>query len=243
MRSSGSVLQLPSRGRRLLAIVLALSFGVAFVIAVPVPAAAAPCDAPVVNEVACENTKPGNPSSEWNITGSGSASIQGFATDISVNRGSTIGFKVKTTSSNYRLDIYRMGYYGGSGARKVATVNVTTATAQPACITQASTGLYDCGNWTQTASWAVPSTAVSGIYFAKLVAGTAASHVVFVVRNDASTSEMLFQTSDTTWQAYNDYGGNSLYEGSPAGRAYKVSYNRPFDTNAETPEDFVWNAE
>ena len=45
---------------------------------------------------------------------------------------------------------------------------------------------------------------------------------------------MLFQTSDTTWQAYNRYGGNSLYFGSPAGRAYKVSYNRPFTTRAHT---------
>lgn len=244
MRSSGTTTtQLLSRGRRMLAVVLALSLGTALVIGVPVPAAAAACDAPVVNEVACENTKTGNPSSEWNITGSGSASIQGFATDISVNRGSTIGFKVKTTAASHRLDIYRMGYYAGAGARKVATVNVATATTQPACRTEASTGLYDCGNWTQTASWAVPSTAVSGIYFAKVVAGTAASHIVFVVRNDASTSDVFFQTSDTTWQAYNDYGGNSLYEGSPAGRAYKVSYNRPFDTNAETPEDFVWNAE
>ena len=244
MRSSGTItVRRLSRGRRLLAVFLALSFGAAFVAAVPLPAAAAACDTPVVNEVACENTKTGNPSTEWNITGSGSASIQGFATDISVNRGSTIGFKVKTTSASYRLDIYRMGFYGGAGARKVATVNVATATTQPACRTEASTGLYDCGNWTQTASWAVPATAVSGIYFAKLVAGTAASHIVFVVRNDASTSDILFQTSDTTWQAYNDYGGNSLYEGSPAGRAYKVSYNRPFDTNAETPEDFVWNAE
>ena len=43
-------------------------------------------------------------------------------------------------------------------------------------------------------------------------------------------SDLLFQTSDTTWQAYNTYGGNSLYFGSPAGRAYKVSYNRPFTT-------------
>jgi hypothetical protein len=244
MRSSGTTtVQLLRRGRRLLAVALALSFGVAFVVAVPRPAAAAACDAPVVNEIACENTKAGNPSSEWSITGSGSASIQGFATDISVNRGSTVGFKVKTTSASYRLDIYRMGFYGGSGARKVATVNVNTRTNQPACLTQSSTGLVDCGNWTQTASWAVPSTAVSGVYFAKLVSGTAASHIVFVVRDDASTSDMLFQTSDTTWQAYNDYGGNSLYEGSPAGRAYKVSYNRPFDTNAETPEDFVWTAE
>ena len=54
---------------------------------------------------------------------------------------------------------------------------------------------------------------------------------------------MLFQTSDTTWQAYNSYGGNSLYTGSPDGRAYKVSYNRPFTTRQSSPEDFVFNAE
>jgi hypothetical protein len=227
-------------------LVLALAFALPF--ALPAPkASAAPCDAPVVSEIACENTKPGTPRSQWDITGSGSATIQGFATDISVNRGSTIGFKVKTTSTTYRLDIYRMGYYGGAGARKVDTVVPTTFGNQPACLNQASTGLVDCGNWTQNASWAVPATAVSGIYFAKVVASTAAnaaaSHIVFIVRNDASTSDLLFQTSDTTWQAYNDYGGNSLYEGNPVGRAYKVSYNRPFDTAAETPEDFVWNAE
>ena len=230
--------------RRLLSAALALSFGVVLLVALPAPkSAAALCDAPVVNEVACENTKAGNPSSEWQISGSGSSSIQGFATDISVNRGSTVGFKIKTNSTNYRLDIYRMGYYGGMGARKVATVNPTAFPAQPACQNQGSTGLIDCGNWTQTASWAVPSTAVSGIYFAKLVSGSAASHILFIVRNDASASDLFFQTSDTTWQAYNDYGGNSLYEGSPANRAYKVSYNRPFDTNAESPEDFVWRAE
>ncbi len=58
-----------------------------------------------------------------------------------------------------------------------------------------------------------------------------------MVRNDASTSDIFFQTSDTTWQAYNDYGGNSLYEGQPGrARVQGQSYNRPFDTNAETPE-------
>ena len=55
---------------------------------------------------------------------------------------------------------------------------------------------------------------------------------MFVVRDDNSTSDVLYQTSDTIWQAYNDYGGNSLYVGSPAGRAYKVSYNRTFATYA-----------
>lgn len=230
--------------RRVLTAVLTLSFGATLLVALPpLEAAAGPCDTPV-SEIACENSKPGNPSSEWQISGSGDTSIQGYATDISVNRGTTVGFKVKTTLG-YRLDIYRMGYYGGLGARKVATVANPTAKVQPACLTQSATGLIDCGNWTQTASWAVPATAVAGIYFAHLVATNGDdSHITFIVRNDASHSDLLMQTSDTTWQAYNNYGGNSLYTGKPAGRAYKVSYNRPFNTNAGAEEhDFVWNAE
>ncbi|PKH44211.1 Ig-like domain-containing protein [Nocardioides alpinus] len=210
------------------------------------PAAAAPCDPPVTNAVACENTLPGNPESEWGVTGAGSLSIQGFATDMSVDQGQPIGFKVDTAATSYRLDIYRMGFYGGAGARKVATVLPTVLTNQPTCITATATGLVDCGNWTQNASWNVPATAVSGIYFARLVRtdGTAgASHVFFVVRDDDGGSDLLFQTSDTTWQAYNTYGGNSLYSGAPAGRAYKVSYNRPFTTRGNAPEDWVFNAE
>jgi hypothetical protein len=209
--------------------------------------ALSPCDPPVTSPIACENSLPGNPGAEWDIAGAGDASIQGFATDISVNKGTTVRFKVKTTANAYRLDIYRIGYYAGLGARKMATVNPSASLpqSQPACIDQSSTtGLVDCGNWAESASWAVPSTAVSGIYFAKLVRtdNGGASHVMFVVRDDASTSAMLFQTSDTTWQAYNSYGGNSLYQGSPIGRAYKVSYNRPFTTRGTTPEsrDFVW---
>jgi len=210
------------------------------------PASAAPCDVPVVSPVACENTKPGSPESEWDVTGAGSSSIQGFATEMSVDQGETVGFKVDTPASSYRLDIYRMGYYGGSGARKVATVTPTTVNNQPACLTQSTTGLVDCGNWTRNASWTVPADAVSGIYFAKLVRtdGTAgSSHVFFVVRDDDGGSELLFQTSDTTWQAYNEYGGNSLYTGAPDGRAYKVSYNRPFTTRGNANEDWVFNAE
>ena len=92
----------------------------------------------------------------------------------------------------------------------------------------------------------MPADAVSGIYFARLVredGPAGASHVVFIVRDDDGGSDLLFQTMDTTWQAYNQYGGNSLYTGSPAGRAYKVSYNRPFTTRGPTPEDWVFNAE
>jgi hypothetical protein len=232
---------MPKPLRSLLVLVL-----VAAGLLVPSAAAAADPCAPLVNPVACENSKPGTPATTWDVSGSGSAAIQGFATDMSVNVGGTQRFKVKTTAASYRLDIYRMGYYGGAGARLITTVNPVGRQTQPDCLTAPTTGLVDCGNWAVSASWTVPATAVSGIYFARLVRtdGTSgASHVVFVVRDDASRSDLVFQTSDTTWQAYNQYGGNSLYVGSPAGRAYKVSYNRPVTTRGTGSEDAVFNAE
>jgi hypothetical protein len=225
---------------------LALALGVLalglLTLAPPLHAQSA-CDEPA-NEIVAENCKPGTHWSIWDTDGD--SSIQGFTTQISVNQGQRVDFKVDTPSSNYRLDIYRMGYYGGLGARKVDSVQRTGAQNQPACATNSATGLVDCGNWAVSASWTVPANAVSGIYFAHLVRqdGTPGeNHIVFVVRDDDGGSDLLFQTSDTTWQAYNQYGGNSLYVGSPAGRAYKVSYNRPFTTRQTAREDWLFNAE
>src|SRR5262245_56254587 len=203
--------------------------------------------------MAIENALTRNPPSEWDITGAGDASIQGFATDISAAPGDTVQFKIDTASNLFHIDIYRLGYYGGLGARKIATVpsSQTTPHNQPACINDAATGLIDCGNWAVSGSWTVPAGAVSGIYIAKPVRDDAGhvgetSHIVFIVRDDAGGSDILFQTSDTTWQAYNQYGGNSLYVGGPGtnpGRAYKVSYNRPFTTRGTGSQDWVFNAE
>ena len=169
------------------------------------------------NPIVCENMLAGAPASEWDVSLAGDSTIQGFTTAISVNRGETIRFKIKTPASGYLLHIYRMGYYDGMGARKVATVVPSAALpqTQPACLTTPATGLIDCGNWAESASWVVPSTATSGIYFARAVRSDTggASHIIFVVRNDSGASDLLFQTSDTTWQAYNSYGGNSLYRG------------------------------
>jgi hypothetical protein len=199
-----------------------------------------------------ENCLPGSPPAEWDIAGIGDPGIQGYATDISVNRGGTVIFKVATAATSYRFDIYRLGWYAGLGARKVASVipSATLPQQQPACLNDAATGLIDCGNWAVSGAWTVPPTAVSGIYIAKLVRGDTggASHIAFVVRNDVpdgSTSPaLLFQTSDTTWQAYNTYGGNSLYTGLPVGRAFKVSYNRPFQTRSvDSGQDWLFNSE
>src|SRR3954453_16328997 len=69
------------------------------------------------NVIVCENHNAGSPQSEWDISGAGDDTIQGFATQISVIPGQTQQFKVDTTASAFSIDIYRMGYYGGMGAR------------------------------------------------------------------------------------------------------------------------------
>ena len=218
--------------RRLVGGALALSFATIGLVSATTPAAVAaddPCG-PGGNKISCENSKPGTPQSVWDVDGAGDDSIQGFATQISVDVGQKIDFKIKTVASAYTIDIYRTGYYGGDGARKVASVtpSATLPQTQPQCITDATTNLYDCGNWGVSASWNVPSSAVSGVYVARLnrTSNNDSSHITFIVRDDASTSDVVFQTSDPTWQAYNDYGGSDFYPG-PAGRAYKLSYNRP----------------
>ena len=73
------------------------------------------------NSIVLENANPGSSPSEWSIT-TPSPTIQGFATDISVNHGNTINFKISTDATAYHIDIYRMGYYGGMGARRVTTI-------------------------------------------------------------------------------------------------------------------------
>ncbi len=221
----------------------------------PPVVAAGPCDSPA-NPIVAENCLTGTPQSTWDVSGAGDPSIQGFATDISVNVGDTVSFKIDTDSSAYHIDIYRLGYYGGDGARLVTTIapSATLPQTQPACLfdTTDHRNLVDCGNWGVSASWAVPSAAVSGIYLARPSRDDAghvgeASHIVFIVRNDASHSDILLQTSDTTWQAYNRYGGYSLYDGGSGSldgaHAHAVSYNRPFTTRDAPTEDWLFNAE
>lgn len=206
-------------------------------------AASSPCTAPVVNQVACENTQPGTPN--WQVN-SDDPSIVGFTTDISANAGGSVTFKVNTNASSYVIMIFRLGYYGGVGARQVATLAVNTKQNQPACASDSVTALVDCGTWAPSATWAVPSTAVSGLYYAVLHRNDtgAENEMAFVVRNDASHSDVLYQTSDETWQAYNKYGGNSLYFGNgpgDGGASFKVSYNRPLFGQGD--ENFIFNAE
>ena len=204
------------------------------VVAMPASAYAGPCDAPT-NAIVCENSLPGTPRDEWWLEGE-YGDIEGFTTQMSVQPGERLDFKVNTASTDYQIEIVRMGYYQGNGGRRVATIAPTASLAhnQPNCLFDNASGMTDCGNWRVAANWNVPATAVPGMYIANFVRNDVpgAAQIPFVVRSDASHSDVVVQTSDQTWQAYNTYGGNSLYVGtygSSDGRAYKASYNRPID--------------
>jgi hypothetical protein len=219
---------------RVAALLLGVVLAGGVLVATDAPARAATGCAAATNPVTCENALPGTPPSAWDIEGAGDDSIQGFSTDISVASGETMGFKIDTDATAYSIDLYRTGWYQGLGARKVAEVTPSAALpqVQPVCLSDQQTELYDCGNWALSASWTVPSDAVSGVYIALLTRADTGgqSHITFVVRNDDSRSAVLFQTSDPTWQAYNAYGGSNFYQGGANGRAYKISYNRPVTT-------------
>src|SRR3954454_9506437 len=148
------------------------------------------------NPIVAENNLAGSPRSAWDLNRGASSAIEGFATQMSVDHGQTVQFKVKTSAKSYRIDVYRLGYYAGAGARLVATLTPSVV-SQPSPLKNSTTGLVDAGNWAVTASWAVPVSAVSGVYVAKLVRtdGTfGENHVPFVVRDDERRADILLQT-------------------------------------------------
>jgi len=257
------VLQTDRHPRQRASIAGALLIAVLALLAIhPATSRADACTPPVANAIACENSKPGTPQAQWMVNGIGDPTIQGFATAMSVDVGDTESFKVKSQTTDYHVDVYRLGYYDGAGARLVQPDIVPSdPSGQPDCMMPDAdsanpTGLVDCGNWHTSLSWSVPADAVSGVYIARLQRDdgggtTGASVIPFVVRNDADASDMVFETSDETWEAYNSYGGNSLYTctiscppGNPKAYkgAFKVSYNRPFHTaNDDSGRSWLFN--
>jgi hypothetical protein len=192
------------------------------------------------NVVALENCFPGSASWRANNTAAvGSGGIEGFATQNSINKGESVALKVNADAgSTFRVEVYRSGYYGGEGARLFSTIRGVTGVPQPACITDATTGLVDCSNWSVSATLTTTASWPSGIYLLKLIRQDTNrnSHILLTVRDDARTAQLLYGSSVTTYQAYNNYGGRSLYDFNSTGsntvagtpRAVKVSFDRPY---------------
>jgi hypothetical protein len=163
--------------------------------------------------------------------------IEGYPSATSVHRGETINLYVNTIDPSYTINIYRIGWYGGVGGRLVHSSPSLRGTQQPACpVVDAATSLLEC-NWATSYSVNVPNNTTdptdwaSGYYLAKLTGSSGMqSYIPFVVRDDSRSADLMMQAAVTTYQAYNNWGGKSLYGFNSTGnqQAYKVSFSRPY---------------
>jgi hypothetical protein len=185
-----------------------------------------------------ENSRPGTPG--WEIPAGAGTVITGYASETSVAPGQWFHLHVAAPpGSRYRVLLYRLGWYQGIGARLVMCLpgcrSSQTAIAQPPPTKPASvTGLFR-DSWLVTDRAEIPPDAVSGYYEAKLeiVGGAhagAVGSVPLIVRQSpaAPASAVLVQVPVNTWEAYNPWGGRSLYQFGTNRHAVEVSFDRPY---------------
>src|SRR2546430_14285865 len=118
------------------------------------------------------------------------------------------------------MEVYRQGWYGGTGARLMQTVGPLSGQNQPVPTPTAGTGLIACG-WQVSYTLQTGADWVTGVYLVKLISSAnEVSYILFVLRDDSGPGDVLYQVALTTYQAYNNWGSKSLYEyNSTGGRA------------------------
>jgi hypothetical protein len=198
-----------------------------------------PTSATAANPIERENSRPGTPG--WEIPADAGTVITGYASETSVAPGQSFHLHVAAPpGSRYRVLLYRLGWYRGIGGRLIMCVpgcrSSRAAIAHPPPTTPgAVTGLFR-APWRVTDRVEIPPDAVSGYYEAKLeiVGGAhagAVGSVPLIVRQSpaAPASAVLVQVPVNTWEAYNRWGGKSLYQFGTSMHAFEVSFGRPFD--------------
>jgi hypothetical protein len=183
----------------------------------------------------------------WRITGTPPGVIDGFADRTYAAAGDTVSLAVSTDAPQFRVEAYRMGYYRGLGGRLVWQSDSVPGLAQPAPVVEPVTYTVE-ARWSPSLPVTIDRGWPPGDYLLKLVASTGAqSYVPLTVRDDRSHSAFVVQNSVTTWQAYNLWGGHSLYQGINPGRpddfehrSRVVSFDRPYNFGGGAA-DFLGN--
>ncbi len=189
--------------------------------------------------IALENSLPGT--SAWKLTKPAlNREIEGYASAVSVAPGEGIKLFVGVSERHdAHWELYRLGHYSGLGGRFVTSGLFPSLTPQRDCPVSKDTGMVEC-RWKPSATFVFDAQAVSGYYVFKLIRDDGIeSYVPVVLRERVPRAPLLVQASVTTWQAYNQWGGTSLYANVlPAGssftahHAYQVSFDRPYRTPA-----------
>ena len=196
-----------------------------------------------------ENSRPGDGTWLYGHT-AGDGELEAYASTVSAIRGDEVSLFVSTTSPTLTAKIYRMGYYQGLGARRVVTKTGLAARFQP-MPSPDEYGTVDC-RWSPTFTLSIDENYPPGQYLIRLEnTHDQYRFVPLLIRDDTSRATYLYLSAVTTWQAYNSWGGYSLYrKTNPLGtevmsnvrRAVRVSFNRPYDVKfANGAADFIGN--
>ncbi|MEV4261152.1 N,N-dimethylformamidase beta subunit family domain-containing protein [Kribbella sp. NPDC049584] len=179
-----------------------------------------------------ENAKAGT--GEWVIPTSMDGPLAAYLTEVSATCGDTVDLKV-SSGNPVSVVAYRMGYYGGLGAREIWRQDDVPTVVQEAPTTGGTSvdgkplRMTTAANWTKTLSIPVDNTWVPGTYLIKVSDGTYASYAPLTVRDDTGTKhDLLIQQANATWQAYNSYGGVSFYTGVDTGSG-RLTFDRPYN--------------
>ena len=200
--------------------------------------------------VAIENRHPGTgawrlPGPAADVGGLAHGTVQGYVSEQSLLPGQRERIYVAAPGAGtVHIAIFRMGWYGGSGGREVLVSRPLRTSPQPPCVHRTSTGLTEC-HWHPTLSFTAPPALPSGVYIAKLTASTGESDCLFVVRA-RSAQPLIAQLPTSTYEAYNAWGGDSLYPGGSdpvlvtgTTQGVAVSYDRPYDSVTGAGEFFA----
>jgi hypothetical protein len=177
----------------------------------------------VRSPIALENELPGT--SAYALENPANAhEIEGYASAASAVAGDSVELHVNVSvGSRVGWQLFRLGYYGGLGARKLAEGKAVRVEPQPDCPVGAKTGLIECA-WATAFTIPIDALWVTGYYVVKLTRDDGfEAGVPLVIREAAPRAPALVQASTNTWQAYNRWGGTSLYHD-----AVEVSYDRPY---------------
>ncbi|HTE23774.1 N,N-dimethylformamidase beta subunit family domain-containing protein [Flavitalea sp.] len=171
--------------------------------------------------------------------------VEGYVSHQSILAGEKLKIFVSTNPvSEFKMDIYRLGYYGGKGGRKMLSVGKLKGVTQAEPKPDPVTNLFECG-WKESYSFTIPKDWMSGVYIGKITTlkDSSQTYVIFIVK-DKRKVDFLFQCSDMTWLAYNRWPyWNSLYDLEHKAWNNKpgtiVSFNRPYGIFINNlPSDF-----
>ncbi|XXF80245.1 hypothetical protein P2318_10970 [Myxococcaceae bacterium GXIMD 01537] len=198
---------------------------------------------PGPNPIPAENQLPGDPN--WrNGRNANGGEVELYASTESVAAGDTVSVKVSTSvPSRVTAEVFRLGYYGGAGARKLWSGGPFEARKQAACPRDPATSRVEC-SWTDTFRFTIGKEWVSGLYLVKVTRPDGFKRFTPFVVRDNRAAELFYGAGFNRQQAYNTWGGESLYMDSsgtmPNGRAYHVSYNRPFAAGEGASHLLFW---